>query len=258
MDLVLLRHIFTISLLWLLGSTKATASTLSLPLTAFPTSRCCSRGRVFTISLMLPLWYLVLLLLQCMVSSQSHAYGYLVLLRLRRLFSVSHLWLSQRYGAATVSHHDLALLATWYCYVYVHILTLTLMTPWFFSVSIHDLTPVALPTRWCRHGVSSQSRAYGVPHNWDSMSFLLGFTFTNNSALLRCRLFPRRFSLPLVLLRCCLFSRLFGFTMNVVRLRCRLLYHTHTYSFPLHRVARRIRLLSTLNLDRYGHVHLTS
>ena len=89
-----------------------------------------------------------------------------------------------------------------------------------------------------------------------SMSFLLGFT--NNSALLRCRLFPRRFSLPLVLLRCCLFSRLFGFTMTVVLLRCRLLYHTHTSSFPLHRVARRIRLLSTLNLDRYGHVHLTS
>ena len=56
------------------------------------------------------------ILLRCMVSSQSHAYGYLVLLRLRRLFSVSHLWLSQRYGAATVSHHDLALLATWYCY----------------------------------------------------------------------------------------------------------------------------------------------
>jgi hypothetical protein len=194
------------------------------------------------------------ILLRCMVSSQSHAYGYLVLLRLRRLFSVSHLWLSQRYGAATVSHHDLALLATWYCYgaySYSHAYDSLVLLGVYSRSHTRGFT-----NKVVSHGVSSQSRAYGVTHNLDSMSFLLGFT--NNSALLRCRLFPRRFSLPLVLLRCCLFSRLFGFTMTVVLLRCRLLYHTHTSSFPLHRVARRIRLLSTLNLDRYGHVHLTS
>lgn len=97
---------------------------------------------------MLPLWYLVLL--RCMVSSQSHAYGYLVLLRLRRLFSVSHLWLSQRYGAATVSHHDLALLATWYCYgaySYSHAYD-SLVLLGVYSRSLLNLTPMVSHTIW--------------------------------------------------------------------------------------------------------------
>lgn len=104
------------------------------------------------------------ILLRCMVSSQSHAYGYLVLLRLRRLFSVSHLWLSQRYGAATVSHHDLALLATWYCYgeySYSHAYRclFTISHPWLYqqvgaaTVSLLNLTPMVSHTIWIRYGV---------------------------------------------------------------------------------------------------------
>lgn len=90
-----------------------------------------------------------------MVSSQSHAYGYLVLLRLRRLFSVSHLWLSQRYGAATVSHHDLALLATWYCYgaySYSHAYD-SLVLLGVYSRSLLNLTPMVSHTIWIRYGV---------------------------------------------------------------------------------------------------------
>eukprot|EP00985_Skeletonema_marinoi_P012610 scaffold6119_cov172-Skeletonema_marinoi.AAC.1 len=88
-----------------------------------------------------------LAMLRCLYS-QSHAYGYLVLLRLQLYIH-------------DLAYASLMVLGTATVYGIFTISRLWLLSFAKATASILSLTLMAFPTIWCCYGVSSRSRAFG-------------------------------------------------------------------------------------------------